>query len=238
MKDSTKILIASIIIFACSIGFFIGAFAFNGCSSCANKAVTCSSKHGFCDFKAGDCCKKKMDCCKRHGGEFRGDKFHHGPNFHGEPPHGPHMKPFMDGKQFKEGKPFKDGKEPKPFEKKFNAIKDIAFMDSVLQVSHEQKAALEKQRRSVDSTFKVLRKQKKEAEKALRDALDNNDESKIAAAKKDILKAQEALLNLRVDGVKGLNKILTKEQQEKFKFMQFERMKKQQDKTPPPPPRD
>jgi Spy/CpxP family protein refolding chaperone len=227
MKDSTKILIASIIIFACSIGFFIGAFAFNGSSSCASKAVTCSSKHGFCDFKAGDCCKKKMDCCKRHGGEFRGDKFHHGP----------HMKPFMDGKQFKEGKPFKDGKEPKPFEKKFNAIKDIAFMDSVLQVSHEQKAALEKQRRSVDSTFKVLRKQKKEAEKALRDALDNNDEAKIAAAKKDILKAQEALLNLRVDGVKGLNKILTKEQQEKFKFMQFERMKKLQDKMPPPPPR-
>ncbi|MBR6454669.1 MAG: hypothetical protein IKS97_08880, partial [Fibrobacter sp.] len=72
----------------------------------------------------------------------------------------------------------------------------------------------------------------------LRDALDNNDEAKIAAAKKDILKAQEALLNLRVDGVKGLNKILTKEQQEKFKFMQFDRMKKQQDKMPPPPPRD
>ena len=228
MKDSTKILIASIIIFACSIGFFIGAFAFNGSSSCASKAVTCSSKHGFCDFKAGDCCKKKMDCCKRHHGEFRGDKFHHGP----------HMKPFMDGKQFKEGKPFKDGKEPKPFEKKFNAIKDIAFMDSVLQVSHEQKAALEKQRRSVDSTFKILRKQKKEAEKALRDALDNNDEAKIAAAKKDILKAQEALLNLRVDGVKGLNKILTKEQHEKFKVMPFERRTKLQDKMPPPPPRD
>ena len=229
MKDSTKILIASIIIFACSIGFFIGAFAFNnsGCSSCANKAITCCSKKGTCDFKAGDCCKKKMDCCKRHHGEFRGDKFHHGP----------HMRPPMDGKHFKEGKPFKDGKEPKPFEKKFNAIKDMAFMDSVLQVSHEQKEALEKQRRSVDSTFKVLRKQKKEAEKALRDALDNNDEAKITAAKKDILKAQEALLNLRVDGVKGLNKILTKEQQEKFKFMQFERMKKLQDKMPPPPPR-
>lgn len=237
MKDSTKILIASIIIFACSIGFFVGAFAFNGNSSCSSKAVACCSKKGTCESKIGDCCKKKMDCCKRHG-EFRGDKFHHGPHFHGEPPHGPHMKPFMDGKQFKDGKPFKEGKEPKPFEKKFNAIKDMAFMDSVLQVSHEQKVALEQQRRSLDSTFKVLRKQKKDAEKALRDALDNNDEAKITAAKKDILKAQEALLNLRVDGVKGLNKILTKEQQEKFKFMQFDRMKKQQDKTPPPPPRD
>ena len=236
MKDSTKILIASIIIFACSIGFFVGAFAFNGNSSCSSKAVACCSKKGTCESKIGDCCKKKMDCCKRHG-EFRGDKFHHSPHFHGEPPHGPHMKPFMDGKQFKDGKPFKEGKEPKPFEKKFNAIKDMAFMDSVLQVSHEQKVALEQQRRSLDSTFKVLRKQKKDAEKALRDALDNNDEAKITAAKKDILKAQEALLNLRVDGVKGLNKILTKEQQEKFKFMQFDRMKKQQDKMPPPPPR-
>ena len=78
---------------------------------------------------------------------------------------------------------------------------------------------------------------KKDAEKALHEALDSNDEKKIAAAKASILKAQEALLNLRVDGVKGLNKILTKEQQEKFKFMQFERMKKLQDKMPPPPPR-
>jgi hypothetical protein len=210
MKDSTKILIASIIIFACSIGFFIGAFAFNGSSSCASKAVTCSSKHGFCDFKAGDCCKKKMDCCKRHGGEFRGDKFHHGPNFHGEPPHGPHFK----GKDF-----------DKKFDKKFDFKKGEAFMDSVLQVTHEQKAALEQQRKATDSTFKILRKQKKEAEKSLRDALDANDDKKIATAKAEILKAQEALLNHRIQGVKAFNKILSKEQLEKFKAMQFEHKK-------------
>jgi len=212
MKDSTKILIASIIIFACSIGFFIGAFAFNnsGCSSCANKAITCCSKKGTCDFKAGDCCKKKMDCCKRHHGEFRGDKFHHGPNFHGEPPRGPHFK----GNDF-----------DKKFDKKFDFKKGEAFMDSVLQVTHEQKAALEQQRKATDSTFKILRKQKKEAEKSLRDALDANDDKKIATAKAEILKAQEALLNHRIQGVKAFNKILSKEQLEKFKAMQFEHKK-------------
>ena len=99
-------------------------------------------------------------------------------------------------------------------------------MDSVLQVTHEQKAALEQQRKLMDSTFKVLRKQKKEAEKALREALDANDDKKIAAAKASILKAQEALLNHRINGVKEFNKILTKEQLEKFKALQFDRMKK------------
>ena len=90
-------------------------------------------------------------------------------------------------------------------------------MDSVLQVTHEQKAALEQQRHEMDSAFKDLRKQKKNAEKALHDALDSNDEKKIAAAKVEILKAQEALLNHRIKGVKDFNKILTKEQLEKFK---------------------
>ena len=234
MKDSTKILIASIIIFACSIGFFIGAFAFNGCSSCAGKAATSCSKKGICEFQMGDCCKKKMDCCKKkgdcckrhhHDGEFRRDDFHHGPHFRGEPPRDPNFKPFKDGKRFKEGKPFDK------FDKKFDPAKGAAFMDSVLQVTHEQKAALEQQRKTMDSTFKAIRKQKKEAEKALREALDANDDKKIAAAKADILKAQEALLNHRIKGVKDFNKILTKEQLEKFKNFQKEH-------KPMPPRRD
>ena len=218
MKDATKTFIASLIIFACSIGFFIGAFAFNNTGNlpCSSKAATCCFKKGTCESRMGDCCKKKMDCCKRHGDEFRGERFHHGPH-HGEPPRDPHFK----GDHFK---------GDKPFDKKFNAIKDIAFMDSVLQVTHEQKIALEKQRQMMDSTIKVLRKQKKDAEIALRDALDSNDEAKIAAAKANILKAQEALLNHRINGVKGLNKILSKEQQEKFKFLQFERKNKKHDK--------
>ena len=227
MKDSTKTFIASLIIFACSLGFFIGAFAFNnsGCSSCANKTATCCSKGA--SFEKGICCSKKAPCgpsckcphCMRHG-EFR-DGPHHGPHFHGEPPREQHFK----GDHFKEGNPF-----DKKFDKKFDFKKDSDFMDSVLQVTHEQKAALEQQRKVMDSTLKVLRKQKKEAEKALREALDSNDEKKIAAAKGGILKAQEALLNHRISGVKEFNKILTKEQLEKFKSMQFDRMKKMHDK--------
>ncbi len=225
MKDSTKTFIASIIIFACSLGFFIGAFAFNNSGNfCASKAATCCSKKGICESrigeagdcckKQGNCCKKKMDCCKRHHGEFRGEGPHHGQHFHhGEQPRDPH---FM-------GDRFKDGKK---FDKKFDFKKGAAFMDSVLQVTHEQKAALEQQRKLMDSTFKALRKQKKEAEKALREALDANDDKKIAAAKAGILKAQEALLNHRINGVKEFNKILTKEQLEKFKALQFDRIKK------------
>ena len=230
MKDSTKTFIASIIIFACSLGFFIGAFAFNNSGNfCASKAATCCSKKGICESrigeagdcckKQGNCCKKKMDCCKRHHGEFHGEGPHHGQHFHhGEQPRDPH---FM-GEHFKDDR-FKDGKK---FDKKFDFKKGAAFMDSVLQVTHEQKAALEQQRKLMDSTFKVLRKQKKEAEKALREALDANDDKKIATAKASILKAQEALLNHRINGVKEFNKILTKEQLEKFKALQFDRIKK------------
>ena len=223
MNASTKTFFASLIIFACSLGFFIGAFAFN------NAGFSPCSKNGICEFQPGDCCKKNLDCCKkkadcckkkapcgpdckcphcmRHGQEFgEGPHHHKGDHFRGEPPRDPNFK----------------GKD---FDKKFDFKKGEAFMDSVLQVTHEQKTALEQQRRVTDSTFKALRKQKKEAEKSLREALDANDDKKIATAKAEILKAQEALLNHRIKGVKDFNKILTKEQLEKFKAMQFEHMK-------------
>ena len=187
MNASTKTFIASLIIFACSLGFFIGAFAFN-------------------DFGSGDCCKKKMECCMRHNN----GPHHKGDHFRGEPPRDPNFK----GKHF-----------DKKFDKKFDFKKGEAFMDSVLQVTPEQKVSLEQQRRVMDSTFKELRKQKKEAEKTLREALDSNDDKKITAAKANILKAQEGLLNHRIQGVKEFNKILTKEQLEKFKSLQFEHMK-------------
>ncbi len=219
MNASTKTFFASLIIFACSLGFFIGAFAFN------NAGFSPCSKNGICEFQPGDCCKKKADCCKkkapcgpdckcprcmRHGEEFGEGPHHKGDHFRGEPPRDPNF----NGKHF-----------DKKFDKKFDFKKGEAFMDSVLQVTPEQKAALEQQRRVMDSTFKELRKQKKEAEKILREALDSNDDKKIAAAKANILKAQEGLLNHRIKGVKDFNKILTKEQLDKFKSMQFEHMK-------------
>lgn len=219
MNASTKTFFASLIIFACSLGFFIGAFAFN------NAGFSTCSKNGICEFQPGDCCKKKADCCKkkapcgpdckcprcmRHGEEFGEGPHHKGDHFRGEPPRDPNF----NGKHF-----------DKKFYKKFDFKKGEAFMDSMLQVTPEQKAALEQQRRVMDSTFKELRKQKKEAEKILREALDSNDDKKIAAAKANILKAQEGLLNHRIKGVKDFNKILTKEQLDKFKSMQFEHMK-------------
>ena len=224
MNASTKTFIASLIIFACSLGFFIGAFAFN------NAGFSTCSKNGICEFQPGDCCKKKADCCKkkapcspdckcprcmRHGPEFGEGPHHKGDHFRGEPPRGPHF----------EGKDFKGKHFDKKFDKKFDFKKGEAFMDSVLQVTPEQKASLEQQRRVMDSTFKELRKQKKEAEKALREALDANDDKKIATAKANILKAQEALLNHRIQGVKAFNKVLSKEQLEKFKAIQFDHMK-------------
>lgn len=205
MKDSSKTFLASLIIFACSLGFFIGAFAFN-------------------DFRSGDCCKKKMDCCMR----YNNGPHHKGDHFRGEPPRGPHF----EGRDFKDGKPFH-----KKFDKKFDFKKGEAFFDSVLQVTSEQKAALDQQRNKMDSALKVLRKQKKDAEFALHKALDNNDEKKIAAAKAEILKAQEALLNNRIEGIKGLNSILTKEQQEKFRAFQ-PKPKKDRDIPENEPPQD
>ena len=212
MNASTKTFFASLIIFACSLGFFIGAFAFN------NAGFSPCSKNGICEFQPGDCCKKKAPCgpdckcprCMRHGEEFGEGPHHKGDHFRGEPPRDPNFK----GKHF-----------DKKFDKKFDFKKGEAFMDSVLQVTPEQKVSLEQQRRVMDSTFKELRKQKKEAEKILREALDSNDDKKIAAAKANILKAQEGLLNHRIKGVKDFNKILTKEQLDKFKSMQFEHMK-------------
>lgn len=103
---------------------------------------------------------------------------------------------------------------------------ESAYMDSVLQITSEQKAALERQRTSTDSSFKALFKQKKKAEKKLSKALIERDSVNIAAARADVLKAQEAMLDLRIEGVKNWNKILTKEQIEKFRQLKQERKKK------------
>ncbi|WP_290761060.1 Spy/CpxP family protein refolding chaperone [Fibrobacter sp. UBA4297] len=208
MNASTKTFIASLIILACSLGFAIGAFVFAGNGFGAACHSTCTSSHKQCVCGCenhSDCDKNDCDCnCCKRGGKYHGK--HHGERFHD--------KDFRDGRHDGPRDHFKDGRR---FDKKFDFKKGAEFMDSVLQVTHEQKAALEQQRHEMDSAFKDLRKQKKNAEKALHDALDSNDEKKIAAAKVEILKAQEALLNHRIKGVKDFNKILTKEQLEKFK---------------------
>lgn len=183
MNKSTKFLIASFIVLACSIGFFVGSVSMNPCMFC------------------------KRTCPMMAGG-------------HPMPPmmeNGRHMPPPPQGMQpgdFKHHKDFK-GPHGKDFHK--NMERHIAEMDSVMQVTPEQKEALEANRATTDSTFKVLRKQKMEADKAFREALESGNAEKINAAKAQVLAAEEASLSQREASFTELAKILTPEQREKFR---------------------
>ena len=171
MKNSVKIFVASLIVLACAVGFFLGT-----CCS-----VHCCSKHS-CD---------RMDAP---------EKVAAAPEGH-----------------------FKKGHEGKGFQKNWP---HPAMFDSLLQVTPEQKTALDKHREETGKAFKELFGQKMSAEKELKDALDSGDEAQIEAAKVKILDAQKALLDNRIEGIKSINKILTKEQQEKFRQVLKENIEK------------
>ena len=171
MKNSVKIFVASLIVLACAVGFFLGTY----CS------VHCCHKHS-CD---------RMDAP---------EKVAAAPEGH-----------------------FKKGHEGMGFQKNWP---HPAMFDSLLQVTPEQKTALEKHREETGKAFKELFGQKMSAEKELKEALDSGDEAKIEAAKVKILDAQKALLDNRIEGVKSINQILTKEQQEKFRQVLKENIEK------------
>lgn len=173
----------------------------------------------FCG-KCSMCCSKgEMTCCKK---------------MEGSCPHHPGA--------FKEHGPHGDFKGPK-FKHKMNP----AVMDSMMEVTPEQKAALDASRAKGDSIFKELRGNKHAAEKALGQALESGDQTAIETAKAQVLEADKALLEHRINGVNALAKILTKEQLEKFNQFHKEQMKKfkelkkngrpgPQGNPPPPPP--
>ena len=171
MKNSVKIFVASLIVLACAVGFFLG---------------TCCSVH---------CCHKHS--CDRMDAP---EKVAAAPEGH-----------------------FKKGHEGMGFQKNWP---HPAMFDSLLQVTPEQKTALDKHREETGKAFKELYGQKMSAEKELKDALDSGDEAQIEAAKVKILDAQKALLDNRIEGVKSINKILTKEQQEKFRQVLKENIEK------------
>jgi len=98
------------------------------------------------------------------------------------------------------------------------------MMDSLLQITADQKATLDKNRIVVEEALKELRKSKHEAEKALGEALDSEDAKAIEAAKAKVLEADKALLDHRINSIGELNKILTKEQREKFRAFHKEHM--------------
>lgn len=160
----------------------------------------------FCNF---NCCSSSTTCCQK-GGPCACEK-------NGQPCHCPncakhsHKGPHGD---------FDKGHGPK-----FKGGMDPAAMDSLLQVTPEQKAAIEASRAKGDSIFRELRKQKHEAEKALGAALESKDEANIDAAKALVLEADKALLEHRINGMQALAGILTAEQLEKFNAFHKEQMK-------------
>lgn len=93
---------------------------------------------------------------------------------------------------------------------------NFAAIDSLLQVTPEQKAAIEASRVKGDSIFKALRQQKHDAERALGEALESKDAAGVDAAKAKVLEADKALLEHRINGMQALAGILTAEQLEKF----------------------
>lgn len=173
MKGHVKFFIASLIIFAASIGFFAGSFCNKPCLR-ADKVT----EHSMMPPKFEE---------RGHHGDFKPGKFGKGPGHKGPSPE---------------------------------------VMDSLLQITPEQKIALEKNRAEVDSTNKILRSQKFEAEKELGQALDSENAEAIEAAKSKVIEAQKALLDHRINSMAALNKILTKEQREKFRAFHKENMKK------------
>ena len=171
MKNCIKLFVASLIVLACAVGFFLGT-----CCS-----VHCCPKHS-CD---------RMDAPEKVAA-----------------PHDGHFKKGHEGMGFQKNWPHP------------------AMFDSLLQVTPEQKTALEKHREETGKAFKEHFGQKMSAEKELKDARDSGDEAQIEAAKVKILDAQKALLDNRIEGVKSINKILTKEQQEKFRQVLKENIEK------------
>lgn len=161
-------------------------------------------------LKGGCCCGgMDMSCCKK--GAPCEHSAMNAPCEHGNHHMGKHKGPHGDFK----------GPGPK-----FKGKMDFAEMDSLLQVTPEQKAAIEASRTKGDSLFKDLRKNKHEAEKALGEALESGDKNAIETAKAKVLDADRALLEHRINGVQTLAGILSKEQFDKFNQFHKEQMKK------------
>lgn len=166
----------------------------------------------FCNF---NCCSSSTTCCQKGGPCACSQGLPCACEKNGQPCHCPNC-----AKHGHKGPHGDFDKGPK-----FRGKMDLAAMDSLLQVTPEQKAAIEASRAKGDSIFRELRKQKHEAEKALGAALESKDEVNIDTAKALVLEADKALLEHRVNGIQALAGILTAEQLEKFNAFHKEQMK-------------
>lgn len=113
-------------------------------------------------------------------------------------------------------------------EKPFVKFKDHhENLDSILQVTKEQKKSLELGRQKGDSTFKILKGKKQNAEKILAESIEAEDSLAIENAKILVLELEKEMLNQRVNGMKEFSKILTKDQMKKFNdFIKKNRQKR------------
>lgn len=166
----------------------------------------------FCNF---NCCSSSTTCCQKGGPCACSQGLPCACEKNGQPCHCPNC-----AKHGHKGPHGDFDKGPK-----FRGKMDFAAMDSLLQVTPEQKATLEASRAKGDSIFRELRKQKHEAEKALGEALESKDSAGIDAAKAKVLDADKALLEHRINGMQALAGILTAEQLEKFNAFHKERTK-------------
>ena len=177
----------------------------------------------FCGKSCPCCNKGEMTCCKKMEGPCPRQGMMPPPPPGPKGPHGHHG-------DFHKGPNFKGHMNPE-------------VIDSLLQVTPEQKAALDANRAKGDSIFRELRTQKHDAEKALGEALEKNDAAAIEAAKAKVLDADRSLLEHRINGVAALGKVLSQEQLEKFNQYRKEQMKKFREErkerrhgdNPPPP---
>lgn len=223
--NGNKLFAASIAILALALGFFLGNLHINGGCCCQKAEMSCCKKAGGtpCEHSAMHAPGAPCDCVK-------GEPCSCAKN--GQPCHCPNC-----------AKHSHEGHGPKGMgPKHFKGLMNPEAIDSLLQVTPEQKAALEASRAKGDSIFKELRKQKHEAEKTLGAALESKDAESIETAKAKVLEADKALLEHRINGMAALGKILTAEQFEKFTAFHKEQMKKFREHrkgphgNPPPPP--
>lgn len=166
----------------------------------------------FCNF---NCCSSSTTCCQKGGPCACSQGLPCVCEKNGQPCHCPNC-----AKHGHKGPHGDFDKGPK-----FRGKMDLAAMDSLLQVTPEQKAAIEASRAKGDSIFRELRKQKHEAEKALGEALESKDSAGIDAAKARVLDVDKSLLEHRINGMQALAGILTAEQLEKFNAFHKEQMK-------------
>jgi len=180
MNKSIKLLIASVIILACSVGFFIGATVFQGSFT----------------LKTTDSKSIERDDSNRRWERNRSDR--------------------------------KRNKERRLH----------SSLDSILQLTPEQKVKLDSHRVLNDSLRSLSFEKFKQAETELQEALAAQpiDENAVEQAKKKLLQLNEEQLDQRIKDIRFFSATLTPEQHRSFKALHRKKGFRPRNRDLPPPP--